>query len=142
MSDALPPNSSAEDYYQAGLAALEDWSTRRDALPLFQQAVALDPEHLDAWYELAKQQRETGDYTKSLDACDRILALDPDHSHAWACRAAALHDLQRNYGEAQGVERLTTRKLHYSEQEAWTSPAVSAALREPIAVQQALPWCS
>jgi|GEM_PF-5096502 len=105
MSDALPQYSSAEDYYQAGLAALDDWSTRQDAIALFQQAVELDPEHLDAWYELAKQQKETGDYAKALDSCDRILALDPGYSYAWACRAAALHDLQRFTEAIDSYER-------------------------------------
>ncbi|MGQ9873216.1 tetratricopeptide repeat protein [Leptodesmis sp.] len=95
MSNGLPQYSSAEDYYQAGLAALENGATCQTAIALLRQAVELAPEHLDAWYELAKQQRETGDYTAALNACDRILALDLDHNHAWACRAAALHDLQR-----------------------------------------------
>jgi len=105
MSQELPLYSSAEDYYQAGFAALADGSTRQDAIALFRQAVALDPEHLDAWYELAKQQRETGDYAEALVSCDRILALDPDHSSAWACRAAALHDLQRFTDAIASYER-------------------------------------
>lgn len=105
MSSGLPPDSSAEDYYQAGLAALADGSTRQNALSLFQQAVELDPEHLDAWYQLAKQQRETGDYAEALNSCDRILALDPNHSPAWACRAAALHDLQRFTDAIASYER-------------------------------------
>lgn len=105
MSDALPQYSSAEDYYQAGLAALENWSTRQDAIALFQQAVELDPKHLDAWYALAKQQQETADYAGALAACDRILALNPDDSQAWACRAAALHDLQRFAEAIDSYER-------------------------------------
>jgi len=31
MKDALPLYSSAEDYHQAGLAALENWSVRQDS---------------------------------------------------------------------------------------------------------------
>lgn len=105
MSDALPQYSSAEDYYQAGLAALENGSTRQDAIALFQQTVELDPEHLDAWYALAKQQQEAADYAGALAACDRILTLNPDHSQAWACRAAALHDLQRFAEAIDSYER-------------------------------------
>ncbi|AFZ18871.1 tetratricopeptide repeat protein [Allocoleopsis franciscana] len=105
MSNGLPPDSSAEACYHAGLAALEDWSTRQDALSLFQQAVELDPEHLDAWYELATQQRETGDYAEALVSCDRILSFDPDHSQTWACRAAARHDLQRFTEAIESYER-------------------------------------
>jgi tetratricopeptide (TPR) repeat protein len=105
MSETLPPNSSAEAYYLAGLAASEDWSTRQNAIALFQQAVELDPEHLNAWYELAKQQRKAGDYAGALDSCDRILLLNPDHSRVWDCRAAALHDLQRFAEAIDSYER-------------------------------------
>lgn len=112
MSEALPQYSSAEAFYQAGLAALDDWSTRQNAIVLFQSAVELDPGHIEAWYQLARQQRENGDYANALDSCDCILGLNPAHSQAWACRAAALHDLQRFTEAIHSYERALEGFVH------------------------------
>jgi len=95
MSHLLPPGATADDYYQAGLRALDSEGDRPQALTCFQSAVEHDPNHFEAWRELAEQQAEKRDYRKALVSCDRALELAPADARSWACRAGVLHNTQR-----------------------------------------------
>lgn len=92
----LPPGSTAEDYYQAGLSLCQpDSFNTREAIAYFQKAVELNPNYLQAWCKLAQKLTWHGRYTEALECCDRALALKPDSFDAWSYRARALHSLDQ-----------------------------------------------
>jgi len=99
MSDLLPPDSTAEDYYQVGVTFAQTSLKTSQIIAYFQKAVELDPSHRNAWKEMGKHLHWNGQYEDALQCCDRALAVDPDFYDGWVSRASALQRLQR-YGEA------------------------------------------
>lgn len=93
MSDLLPPDATAEDYYQAALAIEPKLGCQ--SIPLLQKAVELNPNYLDAWYNLATALQWNGDFQAALDCYDRILTFVPDSERAWSGRGFALHNLNQ-----------------------------------------------
>ena len=55
-----------------------------------ERAVVLNPDYVDAIYNLAKLYRDTGDWDAALSAYARVIALDPAHLNARINRANLL----------------------------------------------------
>lgn len=55
-----------------------------EALALYDRAIALAPEHVDAWFGRAETLRALGRFAEALEAYERVLSLDPDRSLAWS----------------------------------------------------------
>lgn len=101
----------------------------RDALPVLEQAVAADPENLQAWCHRATALAQLGRLEDALASDDRALALDPSCAPAWYHRGRTLLALQRHDQARLAFEKLVT--LVPDNAEAWLlhSGALARALR-------------
>lgn len=76
----------AERLVQRGRKLLDNWEDGADidrALELFQQAVALAPNHAEAWRGLADALDEVEEFDKALEAYHRAIALGAESPALW-----------------------------------------------------------
>jgi tetratricopeptide (TPR) repeat protein len=78
---AIPPNATADDLYEAGLAAL-DAGNAASAAPLLNRAVELDPTHKQGWNEAGLAELRLGKLDQAAAAFRKQLSLDPADEHA------------------------------------------------------------
>ncbi|HEY9656924.1 MAG TPA: tetratricopeptide repeat protein, partial [Allocoleopsis sp.] len=89
----------------------------QEALLSFNQVLALEPEHQQAWSFRATILIYLERYTEALESCDRVLSLDPTYSEAWVLHGVALYHLKRykqayrSYDRALGIERKPLLKV-------------------------------
>jgi serine/threonine protein kinase/TolB-like protein/Tfp pilus assembly protein PilF len=112
-----PKNEEAYDLYLRSLALPHDPGPNKEAIPMLERAVGLDPTYAPAWgnlgrrYYLDSQYGGGGEamFQKSNTALERALALDPDFTLARAQRIAnwtERGELAKAYRDAQNfVER-------------------------------------
>jgi len=80
----------------------------QQALALFREAVALDPEFADAFNELGAVEVGTGDLDQAIEHFQKAIDVAPDHRLALANLSIALAKAER-YGEAAVVARQALR---------------------------------
>jgi len=78
---AIPSSATADDLYEAGLAALNAGNAA-SAAPLLNRAVELDPGHKQGWNEAGLAQLRLGRLDEAAVAFRKQLALDPADGHA------------------------------------------------------------
>lgn len=61
----------------------------------FAEATKKNPNHYAAWGNLGNAYRKTGDYTSSIEACQKALDIQPNYTPAMEYRAEACLDLNR-----------------------------------------------
>jgi tetratricopeptide (TPR) repeat protein len=66
-----------------------------DSIKKFAEATTKNPNHYSAWGNLGDAYRKTGDYTSSLEACQKALDIQPNYTPAMECRAEAYLVLNR-----------------------------------------------
>jgi predicted O-linked N-acetylglucosamine transferase (SPINDLY family) len=66
-----------------------------EALPCFDNAVALDPDFANAHYNRGNLLIELGRFTEAIAGFDKAITINPQHVHAWKSRGNALHGLAR-----------------------------------------------
>ena len=109
-----PRNEEAYDLYLRSLALPHDPGPNKEAIPMLERAVGLDPTYAPAWANLARRYYLDSSYSdggeamfqKSNAALERALALDPDLSLARAQRIANLTergDQVKAYQDAQNL---------------------------------------
>ncbi len=87
---AATPTPSADDHVAEG-ARLHELGQLEDAAAAFQEAIALDPEHAVAYFQLGMVYYDLGRFAESLAALEKAAELDPNDP-----------DTQRNLGTAYG----------------------------------------
>jgi tetratricopeptide (TPR) repeat protein len=78
---AIPSNATADELYEAGLAALNAGNAA-SAAPLLNRAVELDPQHKQGWNEAGLAELRLGKLDEAAAAFRKQLALDPADEHA------------------------------------------------------------
>ena len=66
-----------------------------DSIKKFAEATQKNPNHYPAWGNLCDAYRKTGDYTSSLEACQKALDIRPNYTSAMEYRAEAYLALNR-----------------------------------------------
>ncbi|MFB2893578.1 tetratricopeptide repeat protein [Aerosakkonemataceae cyanobacterium BLCC-F50] len=90
---------------------LLDRGNYQEALTYFDQVLALDPQHQQAWAFRGAVLIFLERYTEALSSCDRALLLNPKDSETWVMHGVALQRLDRykqaynSYDRALGIER-------------------------------------
>lgn len=98
--------------YQQG-EALADTGNYAEALAVFDQIIALQPDHDGAWVFRGVVLIHLGRYQEALLSCDRAIEIYPANSEAWVFRGVALHRLGR-YPEAYASYDRATRQKSIS----------------------------
>jgi len=110
-SGTHPKNEEAYDLYLRSLAIPHDPAPNKEAIPMLERAVGLDPTYASAWEKLGHRYYYDSQYSdggeaafqKSTAALEKALALDPNLGEA-AGQIAAMHvergDLLKAYTEA------------------------------------------
>jgi len=78
-----------------GVIAMES-NRVRAALRLLGRAVAMAPDFLLAWSDLARAQLKRDLFEEALETVDRAIALDPSMPHSWAVKGQVLSKAQRH----------------------------------------------
>jgi tetratricopeptide (TPR) repeat protein len=78
---AIPSSATADDLYEAGLAALNAGNAA-SAAPLLNRAVELDPKHKQGWNDAGLAELRLGKLEDAAAAFRKQLALDPADEHA------------------------------------------------------------
>ena len=82
--------------YRNNLAsAFKDLGRVADAERLYQQALVLKPDYLDAHMNLGVLHHSQGDYPHALVCFERVLQIDANSSQAWLNRGLALYEMAR-----------------------------------------------
>ncbi|OPX78551.1 MAG: lipoprotein NlpI [Methanosaeta sp. PtaB.Bin039] len=95
----LGQEKTAEDWTAEGLRLAANGSASLEpALYAFEQAIRLDPESIDAWYQKAEAHRTLSRvaFQKALDLSISWLDRDPHDPLAWQSKGAALDGLDRD----------------------------------------------
>jgi len=109
-----PANEEAYDLYLRSLSLASDPAPNKEAIPMLERAVGLDPNYAPAWaalgrrYYIDSQYSDGGEamFQKSNIALERALALDPNLALAATQRIAnrvERGDLARAYKEAEDL---------------------------------------
>ncbi len=117
MTEGKQPNvaSLAEgvEWYRKGrkLAVKKEYKA---ALEAYDEAIALNPEHANAWANRCWALNKLEQYESALVACDRALEIVPNHSWAMGRKALALFELERLEEALQTLDRsLSIRSRDY-----------------------------
>ena len=101
-------SKSPAAWYSEGIARRDEkkWP---EAVAAFQNCVALDANHSDAWYELGyAYNNQTGSYKAteaSFEPYTRCIALDPKHATAHNNLGLLLKDVRKDYDGAEKLFR-------------------------------------
>lgn len=88
---------------------------RREAIALFQKALALDANNVSLHYKLARVQFESGEFTAALQAYERIIALGYVKPEILLAKTAALVNLQRHVEALACLEQALTHWPDYAD---------------------------
>jgi len=82
----LTPRQRSERYHEASARGAQLASRGQYALAIdyFQEAVDLNPNSIEAWFNLAACREQTGDPFGAMDVYRRILAIHPDDADCYA----------------------------------------------------------
>ncbi|MDR0322987.1 MAG: tetratricopeptide repeat protein [Treponema sp.] len=73
---------SAANLNNSGIA-LTEANRPFEAIPLFQKALAIEPENPLLWLNLGIAQQKTGDYPDAIESFRRSINIDDDLAEAW-----------------------------------------------------------
>jgi tetratricopeptide (TPR) repeat protein len=79
--------------YNAVNTGIQLFDTRQYSRSLrkFENALDSDSKYCDAWYLIGYCYQKTGDYQKSIDACDKSLEINPNNPSALVIKANTLY---------------------------------------------------
>lgn len=84
-----PDPAEAAKYFKSGKGLFEGGATA-EALEQFNQAVALDPENVDALYYRGRSREKTDDSAGAVEDFTAALALDPERADLYFYRGTSL----------------------------------------------------
>ncbi|NQS90177.1 tetratricopeptide repeat protein [Patescibacteria group bacterium] len=82
LNEFLDKTNMAISYFIKGNAAIE----RRDfnqALSFYKRVIEINPDYLNAWYELGATYMELGQYQEAIPYFQKVLKLDPNNIFAY-----------------------------------------------------------
>lgn len=138
-------NPQATSLYQQGVEAYNRQQTPQ-AISLFEQAVAADPQFSDGWYNLGSLQYRAKNYEKARLAYEKVLALNPTDAQARYSLALALEKLGKmpealaqyqkvtsgSAAYARAQEKVVTLKKAMASKPAAASTPASASATTPV----------
>lgn len=86
---------------------------REEALEMFNQAIALNPDYASAWSNFGWALSELNRHQESLEAYDRALELDPNSANTWYNRGVTLYQLQLDAEAIASFQRALTINPNY-----------------------------
>lgn len=84
----IPPGFTAKEAADAGFAHLEQ-EEYAEAVASYGQALAIDPEYPEAYFNRARAYFELVTYQAAIHDFDQAIAQDPAHAESYYLRAAA-----------------------------------------------------
>ena len=90
-----------------------------EALHSYEQAVALEPAYLKAWYNLGGVRLQRGEWSEALKAFEQMLILDPENAGAWngvgvvRIRQGKLNEAARAFARVLVVDPDHEQARHY-----------------------------
>jgi tetratricopeptide (TPR) repeat protein len=99
----VPASATTNELIEAGLAAFNS-NNAREAIPLFERVVQLDPAHKQAWNDLGLCQLRLGNYDEAVSSFRKQLEINPVDEHANDYLGLAL-DQQQKFSEASAAFR-------------------------------------
>jgi len=85
-SDSLLP-PAGKKAYDLGVV-LTDHGKPAEAIPQFDEALRLNPQHVDALLGRAEARRKVGQYDSSIEDCNQVIKLRPKLAKGYYCRGA------------------------------------------------------
>jgi serine/threonine protein kinase len=61
----------------------------QEALKVYEEVIAIEPEHVDAWWGKCFSLNLLERYDEALNACDRAIEIQPDFAEAWWSKSYA-----------------------------------------------------
>ena len=94
-----------------------------EALLLYNEALQLEPENVDAWFGKGFSLENLNRYEESLAAYDKARAINPDYALAWQGRGVSLHKLNRDAEAIAAYDKAI--ELNPDAAAAWNNRGVS-----------------
>lgn len=69
--------------YNLGVLYAQQLRDYQAAVPMFQKVTEMDPEDVDAWFNLATAQLSLGDLDGAQPSLEKAIELEPDNGDAW-----------------------------------------------------------
>ena len=91
--------------------ALAELGRREEALPCYDQGLAIDPRDARAWHNKGLALGNLGRFPEAIRCFDKALAINPRFVIAWNSKGLSLNKLGRRqeaarcYDEARAIER-------------------------------------
>src|SRR5450830_1227784 len=76
--------------------SLDSLGRYEEAILCYDQALELDPRHVNAWSNKGNSLQNLGRYEEAIHCYDKALELDPRDAGAWTNKGSSLHSLGRN----------------------------------------------
>ena len=77
----------------------------KDAIVVFDKAIALNPEHVRAYYRRGKAKYHIDNYIGAIDDCTHVIKLNPEHARAYNGRGVAKMGLVRSKLKSGDTEK-------------------------------------
>ncbi len=100
---SIPSAAKADELIESGLAALNAGNVR-EAIPLFQRAVEIEPRHKQAWNDLGIADLRLGQFDSAAAAFRKQIEVNPSDEHAYDYLGIALAQ-QRKFDDAAAAYR-------------------------------------
>jgi tetratricopeptide (TPR) repeat protein len=91
---AIPATASADELLEAGIAALNAGNAR-EAMPLLQHAVEMDPKSKQGWSDLGLAYLRLGQFDEAADAFQKQIAANPSDEHVYNYLGLTLQQQQK-----------------------------------------------
>jgi Flp pilus assembly protein TadD len=100
---SIPSAAKADELIESGLAALNAGNVR-EAIPLFQRAVEIEPQHKQAWNDLGIADLRLGQFESAAAAFRKQIEVNPYDEHAYDYLGIALAQ-ERKFDDAATAYR-------------------------------------
>jgi tetratricopeptide (TPR) repeat protein/transglutaminase-like putative cysteine protease len=91
---AIPANVSADELLEAGIAALNAGNVR-EAIPLLQHAVQIDPKSKQGWNDLGLAHLRLGQFDEAAEAFQKQISANPYDEHVYNYLGLTLQQQQK-----------------------------------------------
>ncbi|MEO9276493.1 MAG: tetratricopeptide repeat protein [Nitrososphaera sp.] len=92
------PNYSRNKYYKKGVSLMAD-EKMEDAVRAFEDALRIDPGHVDSMLKLGYTRFHMGDLAGAMDAYNKVHEIDVTNADAWNLKGL-IYYRQKNYEKA------------------------------------------
>ena len=75
--------------------ALTEANRPYEAIPLFRQALRIEPENPLLWLNLGIAQQKTGEYNAALESYQRAIYIDDDMAESWGAMGLIYYELEQ-----------------------------------------------